>query len=117
MSPDKEDPDAGGQIAIHLPHNSLLVMHAEMQEEWKHSIAPATAITPHPVAGRRRINVTYRHYRESFHPNFTPRCRCNIPTVLRAVRSGYAWMCYASYLPGEKGYVDFAGHQPEAKLT
>lgn len=29
--------DAQGQIAIHLPHNSLLVMHAEMQEEWKHS--------------------------------------------------------------------------------
>lgn len=28
--------DAEGQIAIHLPHNSLLVMHAEMQEEWKH---------------------------------------------------------------------------------
>ena len=26
--------DAEGQIAIHLPHNSLLVMHAEMQEEW-----------------------------------------------------------------------------------
>ena len=28
--------DVEGQIAIHLPHNSLLVMHAEMQEEWKH---------------------------------------------------------------------------------
>ena len=60
--------DAEGQIAIHLPHNSLLVMHAEMQEEWKHSIAPARAIDPHPVAGNRRINITYRHYREEFHP-------------------------------------------------
>ncbi|KAL8721488.1 MAG: hypothetical protein Q9225_001833 [Loekoesia sp. 1 TL-2023] len=29
-----EQADAEGQIAIHLPHNSLLVMHAEMQEEW-----------------------------------------------------------------------------------
>ncbi|KAL9021124.1 MAG: hypothetical protein Q9185_001663 [Variospora sp. 1 TL-2023] len=29
-----ERADAEGQIAIHLPHNSLLVMHAEMQEEW-----------------------------------------------------------------------------------
>ncbi|MDA4133365.1 MAG: alpha-ketoglutarate-dependent dioxygenase AlkB, partial [Thaumarchaeota archaeon] len=38
-----EDPDGEGQIAIHLPHNSLLVMHAEMQEEWKHSVAPAQA--------------------------------------------------------------------------
>ena len=60
--------DAEGQIAIHLPHNSLLVMHAEMQEEWKHSIHPASAIDPHPIAGNKRINITYRHYRETFHP-------------------------------------------------
>lgn len=60
--------DAEGQISIHLPHNSLLVMHAEMQEEWKHSIHPASVIDPHPIAGNKRINITYRHYRESFHP-------------------------------------------------
>ena len=65
---DTDRADAEGQIAIHLPHNSLLVMHAEMQEEWKHSIHPAQAIDPHPIAGNRRINITYRHYRESFHP-------------------------------------------------
>ena len=65
---DTERADAEGQIAIHLPHNSLLVMHAEMQEEWKHSIHPAQALDPHPIAGNRRINITYRHYRESFHP-------------------------------------------------
>jgi alkylated DNA repair dioxygenase AlkB len=46
--------DEEGQISIRLPHNSLLVMHAEMQEEWKHSVAPALAIDPHPVAGNRR---------------------------------------------------------------
>ena len=62
--------DAEGQIAIHLPHNSLLVMHAEMQEEWKHSIAPALAIDPHPIAGNKRINITYRYYREPFHPKY-----------------------------------------------
>ena len=32
---DNSRADAEGQVAIHLPHNSLLVMHAEMQEEWK----------------------------------------------------------------------------------
>ena len=62
--------DAEGQIAIHLPHNSLLVMHAEMQEEWKHSIAPALSIDPHPIAGNKRINITYRYYREPFHPKY-----------------------------------------------
>ncbi|KAI1436075.1 hypothetical protein GGR50DRAFT_253654 [Xylaria sp. CBS 124048] len=81
-----EDADVQGQISIHLPHNSLLVMHAEMQEEWKHSIAPAQSIDPHPVAGNRRINITYRDYKPNFHPNLTPRCKCDLPAVLRTVQ-------------------------------
>ena len=90
--------DEQGQIAIHLPHNSLLIMHAAMQEEWKHSISPATSIDPHPVAGNRRLNVTYRCYKDYLHPKFTPRCRCDMPAVLRCVqkraatRGRYMWM-------------------------
>lgn len=101
--------DVEGQIAIHLPHNSLLVMHAEMQEEWKHSIAPAPAIDPHPVAGKKRINITYRCYRDSFHPRFTPRCRCDVASVLRCVQrkkenwGRYFWMCHAGLTPGKEG--------------
>ncbi|PYI23879.1 GRF zinc finger domain-containing protein [Aspergillus violaceofuscus CBS 115571] len=101
--------NARGQISIHLPHNSLLVMHAEMQEEWKHAIVPAQTISPHPLAGNRRINVTYRWYRDSLHPRYTPRCRCGAPTILRCVqrrretRGRYMWMCYAGYAPGKKG--------------
>ena len=93
--------DEEGQIAIALPHNSLLVMHAETQEEYKHSIAPTHAIDPHPVSGNRRINITYRYYKEEFHPKYTPRCRCNIATVLKCVqqrkanRGRYMWMCHA----------------------
>lgn len=99
--------DAQGQIAIHLPHNSLLVMHADMQEEWKHAIAPAPRIEPHPVAGARRLNVTYRCYRASFHPRHTPRCRCGVPCVLRSAfksarnRGRYMWMCHTGYTPGQ----------------
>lgn len=106
--PPPDDPDAEGQIAIHLPHNSLLVMHAEMQEEWKHSIAPAPAIDPHPIAGNRRINVTYRDYRPSLHPRYTPRCRCGIPTVLKVVQKRrenygrYFWMCTGGFAPGKE---------------
>jgi alkylated DNA repair dioxygenase AlkB len=97
--------DQQGQISIHLPHNSLLIMHAEMQEEWKHSIAPAQNISPHPIAGNKRINITYRWYRESFHPKHTPRCRCGVATVLRCVqrkgktRGRYMWMCHVGYTP------------------
>lgn len=107
--------DAEGQVAIHLPHNSLLVMHAEMQEEWKHSIHPAAAIDPHPVAGNRRINVTYRWYRESFHPKYTPRCKCGVATVLRCVqrkkenRGRYMWMCHAGNTPGKEGWALSSG--------
>lgn len=101
--------DAEGQIAIHLPHNSLLVMHAEMQEEWKHSIHPAQVIDPHPISGNKRINITYRHYRDSFHPTYTPRCKCGVATVLRCVqrkkenRGRYMWMCHAGNTPGKEG--------------
>ncbi|PBP27151.1 Alpha-ketoglutarate-dependent dioxygenase alkB-like protein [Diplocarpon rosae] len=97
--------DQQAQISIHLPHNSLLVMHAEMQEEWKHCIAPAQSITPHPVSGNRRINVTYRDYKSYMHPRFTPRCLCRVPAVLRVVQrkranlGRYFWMCYAGNVP------------------
>ena len=109
--PDRDDEraDAEGQISIHLPHNSLLVMHAEMQEEWKHSIAPAQAIDPHPVSGQKRINITYRCYRDSLDPRYTPRCRCGVACVLRCVqrkkenRGRYMWMCDAGVTPGRNG--------------
>jgi 2OG-Fe(II) oxygenase superfamily/GRF zinc finger len=105
----EERSDQEGQIAIHLPHNSLLVMHAEMQEEWKHSIAPAQAIDPHPIAGNKRINITYRDYRANLHPKFTPRCKCDVPAVLRVVQrkkenwGRYFWMCHAGNVPGKEG--------------
>ncbi|KAK5998505.1 DNA oxidative demethylase ALKBH2 [Cladobotryum mycophilum] len=104
-----EDSDEEGQVSIHLPHNSLLVMHAEMQEEWKHSIAPALSIDPHPIAGNKRINITYRDYRPEMHPSRTPRCHCDVPCVLRVVQrkkenfGKYFWMCYAANMIGKEG--------------
>jgi alkylated DNA repair dioxygenase AlkB len=115
--------NAQGQISIHLPHNSLLVMHAEMQEEWKHSIPAVSTISPHPIAGNKRINITYRWYRESLHPRNIPRCRCNLPTILRCVqrkqgsRGRYMWMCYAGYSPGSKGcsFFQWAGFDDDGE--
>ena len=112
----KQEADQEGQIAIHLPHNSLLVMHAEMQEEWKHSIAPAQAIDPHPISGKKRFNITYRDYKASLHPKFTPRCKCDVPAVLRVVQrkkenwGRYFWMCHAGNVPGKEGcsFFDWA---------
>ncbi|KAI1505294.1 hypothetical protein F5X99DRAFT_276929 [Biscogniauxia marginata] len=111
-----DDPDAEGQISIHLPHNSLLVMHAEMQEEWKHSIAPTQAIDPHPIAGNIRINVTYRDYKPIFNPKYTLRCKCSLPAILRTVqrkkenRGRYFWMCHGGNAPGREhcSYFEWA---------
>lgn len=110
---DASSADDQGQIAIHLPHNSLLIMHADMQEEWKHSIAPAQVIDPHPLAKNKRLNVTYRCYKDYLHPKHTPRCKCDVACVLRCVqkrtvtRGRYMWQCYANYQPGKKGCTHF----------
>jgi hypothetical protein len=88
-------------------------MHAEMQEEWKHSIAPASAIDPHPISGNKRLNITYRDYKASLHPKFTPKCKCGVPTVLRVVQrkkenwGRYFWMCHAGNVPGKEGCTFF----------
>ncbi|KAK3110850.1 hypothetical protein LTR53_014434 [Teratosphaeriaceae sp. CCFEE 6253] len=115
--------DTQGQIAIHLPHNSLLVMHAEMQEEWKHAVAPALAIDPHPLTGNKRLNVTYRCYMEYLHPKYTPRCKCDVPAVLRCVqkravtRGRYMWMCHAGSVPEKKGcsYFEWAAFDVDGR--
>ncbi|KAI9674129.1 MAG: hypothetical protein M1817_001947 [Caeruleum heppii] len=106
-----DDPDAHGAIAIHLPHNSLLVMHADMQESYKHALHPAPTVVPHPLAGTKRLNVTYRWYREEFGPRYTPRCKCGVGSVLRPKqeRRGeggeqrYFWMCQVGGREGETG--------------
>jgi 2OG-Fe(II) oxygenase superfamily/GRF zinc finger len=104
-----EDANTEGQISIHLPHNSLLVMHADMQEEWKHCVTAAQSIDPHPIAGNKRINITYRDYRENMHPRLTPRCDCDIPCILRVVQKRkenhgkYFWMCHVGNVPGKEG--------------
>jgi hypothetical protein len=113
---DGKSADEQGQIAIHLPHNSLLVMHAEMQEEWKHCISPVATIDPHPIAGARRLNVTFRCLKHYMEPKHTPRCKCGRACVLRCVmkssatRGRYMWQCFNDRRPGKTscGYFIWA---------
>ncbi|KAF2773647.1 hypothetical protein EJ03DRAFT_102960 [Teratosphaeria nubilosa] len=115
--------DEQGQISIHLPHNSLLIMHAEMQEEWKHAVAPAQTITPHPVSKNKRLNITYRCYQPYLHPKYTPQCKCKVPAVLRCVqkraatRGMYFWQCHAGYTPGQTGctYFEWASFDEDGR--
>ncbi|KAI5802449.1 GRF zinc finger domain-containing protein [Pyronema domesticum] len=101
-----------GQYSIHLPHNSLIIMHPGMQEGWKHCVHPTTKVDMHPTAGETRINITYRCYRESLRPGVTPKCKCKLPMSLRAVFDPepdpdvprrYFWNCNSAYLADGDG--------------
>ncbi|KAG0365096.1 hypothetical protein BGZ54_006861 [Gamsiella multidivaricata] len=101
--PDAKRPDTAGQlISIALPHNSLCIMWPPMQEEWKHDVPPQATVTPHPISGMARINITFRLRREGFTPEDTPVCKCGVAMVLRCVFKNkanygrYFYMCYAA---------------------
>ncbi|KAF9980003.1 hypothetical protein BGZ75_008997 [Mortierella antarctica] len=101
--PDAKHPDTAGQlISIALPHNSLCIMWPPMQEEWKHEIPPQATVTPHPISGTARINITYRLRRVGFSPKDTPVCKCGVAMVLRCVFKNkanygkYFYMCYGA---------------------
>lgn len=95
-------------IAVHVPHNSLIIMHAGCQELYKHSIVPQSTLDMHPVSGNVRINITYRDYLAAYAPDKIPQCDCKRPMILRTVRDPsagadddgkyrYAWYCGSSY--------------------
>ncbi|OCF39596.1 hypothetical protein I317_06611 [Kwoniella heveanensis CBS 569] len=94
---------------VNLGHNSLCLMNAGCQERYKHTVPPQKALDlfrptygmdeePIPLYKQEtytsRINITFRFYREDFHPvpgagpsgprEGTPVCKCGIPTLLRA---------------------------------
>ncbi|KAJ7090276.1 hypothetical protein B0H15DRAFT_837911 [Mycena belliarum] len=107
---------------VPLPHNSLTIMHASCQEKFKHSIPPQTAIDMYRPAFPKspgssidpsncRINITFRFYRPDFRPESIPRCKCDVPTILRPDMKNrvdgktdrYWWSCYAGAQNDGKG--------------
>jgi len=84
-----------------------------MQESWKHSIHPATVVTPHSIAGTARLNITYRFYRTSYAPRYTPACKCGVEGVLRCVmKKGenlgrYYWTCHVGHSADEEKGCDW----------
>ncbi|KAG7452801.1 uncharacterized protein BT62DRAFT_925339 [Guyanagaster necrorhizus] len=104
---------------IPLPHNSLTIMHASCQERFKHSIPPQSSMDLYRPSHPRvpndtsncRINITFRFYRPDFHPSSIPRCKCDVPTILRPDMKNrtdgktdkYWWTCYAGAQNEGKG--------------
>ncbi|KAJ7684633.1 hypothetical protein DFH06DRAFT_1264123 [Mycena polygramma] len=107
---------------VPLPHNSLTIMHASCQEKFKHSIPPQPALDMYRPAYPKspgepiepsncRINITFRFYRPDFRPASIPRCKCDVPTILRPDMKNrvdgktdrYWWTCYAGAQNDGKG--------------
>ncbi|KAJ7093233.1 hypothetical protein C8R44DRAFT_835573 [Mycena epipterygia] len=110
---------------VPLPHNSLTIMHASCQERFKHAIPPippqksldlyrpafprSPGLTIEP--SNCRINITFRFYRPDFRPDSIPRCKCDVPTILRPDMKNrvdgkterYWWSCYAGAQNDGKG--------------
>lgn len=89
--------------SIPLPHNTLLVMHAGFQEEFKHCVSSTTELTPHSISGPMRVNLTYRHYLAHY-KDHSPECElCGNAMELRRsyknprTRGRYLWLCSAGY--------------------
>ena len=114
---------SGRTISVRLPHNSLFIMGPGCQEDYKHAIHPVAGtkgLDMHPIAGARRINITYRKYRDDYNPEALPRCKCG-QMVLRSAKAGvkthdpsetwhgrrYFWHCDGDKAPGAEGCGDF----------
>lgn len=102
----------GPTFEIPLPHNSLFLMHAGCQEEYKHCVSSMSkSIQLHPKVGSSRFSLTFRHYPAEFIKRL-PKCKCNIGMVLRRSREGrYFWLCESVYQNKECGtfhWADFA---------
>ncbi|CAH6721405.1 hypothetical protein CLIB1444_06S01420 [[Candida] jaroonii] len=92
--------------SIHLPHNSLLLMHPGCQELFKHCVNPLKkTLQMNSLSQSSRFNLTFRY----FPPNFTahrPKCKCDLPMVLRRSYKSpndenfgkYHWTCENVYM-------------------
>ncbi|KAH9945980.1 uncharacterized protein BXZ73DRAFT_37512 [Epithele typhae] len=138
---DEKDKRAARTYNIPLKHNSLVIMHASCQEMYKHCVPvqntidifhppfpPPPDLVEEDADGRlsdssnARINITFRFYRPDFRSQTIPKCKCNVPCILRpdmknryeeapessqdASRSlvaKYWWTCYAGAQNEGKG--------------
>lgn len=100
--------------SIIIPHNSMVVMRAGCQEEYRHSVnAIKNSIESNPISGSRRFNLTFRFFPQEFMKN-VPRCKCGLSMVLRRsfktveTRGKYFWSCENIYQNKDCGEFHWA---------
>lgn len=109
--------------AVPLPHNTLFIMHAGFQEEFKHCISSTTEFVSHEIAGPTRINLTYRNYLKRYQENLPMCSRCGNQMDLRRsfkdpkTRGRYIWLCTGNYLGKECNGFHYADFSKECLYT
>lgn len=68
---------------VQLPHNTLVIMWPPMQEAWKHEVPKCKSVESHYIAGKSRINLTFRRLKPEWAEQ-APCCRCGQQAVLKA---------------------------------
>lgn len=88
---------------VHVPHNSLLIMHSGCQEIYKHCVPPMRCVEPDPLLHETRISLTFRNYLPQFTSDRIPKCKCDQIMILRNTiataenRYKYIWQCGNKY--------------------
>ncbi|AQZ13424.1 (ZYRO0D05434g) [Zygosaccharomyces parabailii] len=98
---------ANSQVyVLRPPHNTLMIMHAGFQEEYKHCVhaGPKNAtLEQHPISKDIRINLTYRCYLQTYLRNCPTCTKCGSSMDLRRAfkdpktRGQYLWQCSRGY--------------------
>lgn len=98
---DRSVPPQRPIYSIHIPHNSLLIMHGGCQERFKHCVPPASSVESDPLLGSSRISCTFRMYK--MNREDLPLCKCNKTMILRNTlpdkegKYKYIWQCSSGY--------------------
>lgn len=108
---------------IRPPHNSLIIMHAGFQEEYRHCINQQSnnqTTNLHSISKDIRFNLTYRDYLKRYMEN-PPKClKCNSPMDLRRTfkdpmyRGQYLWQCAGHYSGSECRGVRLADFESDS---
>ena len=82
-------------VSLPLPHNSLVIMRDNCQEEWLHAVPKCAekAVLAHPLSGRSRISLTFRMSRPEFRRAHTILCHCGMVAALKSKHCKYYFYC------------------------
>jgi len=84
---------AGTVVSVPAPHNSLIVMRADCQESWQHSVVKVAGVRNHTNVGTVRYSLTFRMERPEFRAEARVDCDCGRDAALKCKNGSYYLSC------------------------